>query len=98
VDAYGLEPRRQTAVAHPSGLGSRERAVERSGRGVLARLLPGLDGELLDDLGAGDALVLERDSQAEHVVVDDLRASAVVALGRCGDLAFEGLLLVGPGP
>ncbi|WP_392751072.1 hypothetical protein [Streptomyces sp. LN590] len=49
-------------------------------------------GELLRDVGDGDAPVLERDGEGEHVVVDDLRPSAVVALGRGGDLSFEGLL------
>ncbi|MDL4776781.1 hypothetical protein QP090_31895 [Actinomadura xylanilytica] len=42
--------------------------------------------------GDGDALVLQGDREVEHVVVDDLRPSAVVALGRGDDLAFEGLL------
>jgi hypothetical protein len=66
--------------------------VERGDRRRLARIRPGLDGELLGDLGDGDALVLQRNGEGEHVVVDDLRAAAVVAFGRCGDLAFEGLL------
>jgi len=39
-----------------------------------------------------DALVLEGDGEGEHVVVDDLRPSAVVALGGGDDLAFEGFL------
>ncbi|MFF3326974.1 hypothetical protein [Streptomyces sp. NPDC002889] len=73
-------------------LGFGEGPVERgNGRG-LARVLAGLDGELLRDLRNGDALALEGDAEGEHVVVDDLRASPVVALGRRGDLAFEGLL------
>jgi hypothetical protein len=39
------------------------------------------------------ALVLEGAGEQEHVVVDDLGPSAVVALGRGGLLAFEGFLL-----
>jgi hypothetical protein len=82
----------RTGLGRSGGLGFGERPVERGDRGVLARVLPGLDDQLLRDVGHGDALVLERDGEGEHVVVDDLRASAVVTLG-CGDeLAFEGLL------
>ncbi len=39
-----------------------------------------------------DTLVLQRDGEGEHVVVDDLGASAVVTLGSGGLLALQGLL------
>jgi hypothetical protein len=51
----------------------------------LARVLAGLDGEILRDLRDGDTLVLQGAGEEEGVAVDDLRAAAVVALGCGGD-------------
>ncbi|MEV0074416.1 hypothetical protein [Amycolatopsis sp. NPDC050768] len=59
ADAYGLGPKGQ-ALVHRGGLGFRECPVERGDRRRLARVRPGLDGELLRDVGGGDALVLQR--------------------------------------
>jgi len=85
---------------HPVVLGPAAHGVSRAGssrtqrgdRGVAAGVLPGLDGHLPGDLGHGDAAVLERAGEDEHVVVDDSGPSAVVAAGRGGLLAFVGLL------
>nr|WP_234441994.1 hypothetical protein [Streptomyces sp. NRRL S-1448] len=73
-------------------LGLREGPVERGNRRGPARVLAGLDGEFLRDVRDRDSLVLQGDGEGEHVLVDDLRPPAVVALGCSDDLAFQGLL------
>ena len=69
-----------------------ERPVQRCDRRVLPGVLARPDGQLEGDLRHGDALVPQRCGEGQHVVVDDLRAAAVVALRRGGLLALKGLL------
>src|SRR3979411_884142 len=58
---------------------------------MLAGVLAGLDGPLLDDVGHRGALVAERAGEEHVVLVDHLGPSAVVAACGGGLLAFEGL-------
>jgi hypothetical protein len=75
-DAGGLGPDRRAVVRGGGLLGFCERPVEGGdGRG-LARVLPGLDGELLRDVRDGDALVLQREGEGDRVVIDDFRPLA----------------------
>ena len=60
--------------------------------GVFAGVLAGLDGQFFGDGGDGYAGVAQCAGEQERVLVDDLGAAAVVAAGRGGALAFEGLL------
>ncbi|MDQ3765155.1 MAG: hypothetical protein M3460_27785 [Actinomycetota bacterium] len=63
-DTDGLGPDRQ-AVVRRGVLGLGQGPVEGGdGRG-LARVLPGLDGELLRDVRDGDALVLQGEGEGE---------------------------------
>ncbi|CAC36599.1 hypothetical protein [Streptomyces coelicolor A3(2)] len=71
-------------------LGVGERVVDRGDGGMLSGVFPGLDRELPRDLRAGHAIVLERESEQEHAVVDALRPPAAVALGRGGGLSLQG--------
>ena len=59
---------------------------------MAAGVLAGGEGQLRGDLPDRGALVFLRAGEEQHVVVDDLGASAVVALGRGSLLAFQGFL------
>src|ERR1022692_218008 len=63
-DTDGLGPDRQVVV-RGGLLGFCERPAEGGGGRGLARVLPGLDGELLRDVRDGDALVLQCEGEGE---------------------------------
>ncbi|MEU4152855.1 hypothetical protein [Streptomyces sp. NPDC026659] len=80
-------------IVGPGGaFGLGERPVQRGHRGMLARVLAGLDAEFARNLGDGDAAIPQCAGEQRRVVVDDLGPSAVVALGDRGLPTLQGLL------